>query len=312
MTIGPDDPYYHISDEDEPTDCSMCLTFRQGPCRVDWKRFELCVKDKSPPKDGSEPEQPEDPTACMKYAMPFYYCSSKRVNTYLLVGNDQTQQTVIEPLMESYNSEKAQSRRVCYAKDAIALDWSYWEAFVAALHKLGGSVPTKFDLEKTKLKSAADALRATWKDKDDNPYLMLNEEGEPFLISVNATVPKNGGDDKTLFMTFALDQNGNLMGDARNKDDEEEEGGKKEEEKPTSQQVDLQMQIAPGISKEFTIYGLYIPKDGDFLEEGVLYQSKPFKIEEITENAVEKAKKELAEQKDEEKENGAEQEKEQL
>ncbi|CAB9505545.1 expressed unknown protein [Seminavis robusta] len=330
LEIGPDDPYYSIPDDDEPTDCSMCLTFRQGPCRLDWKRFELCVKDKSPPKkddtattensSSSEEEEPpkEDPTACMKYAMPFYQCSSKHVNSYLILGNDQTQKTVTEPLLKTY-VEDAPHRRLCFAPDnnnnAVTLDFTQWETFVTTLVNLGGSVPTRFELKKTGFKSPADALRATWEkksDDNDNPqYLMMNEEGEPFLITVTAQVPmeqalagKTAGKKKKktkkkktkqktapLMMTFALDQHGNLIGDARNSSgDDDNNKNKKEEETPPPTHLPLQIQVVPGVTQEITIYALYVPKDGDFLEDGTLYESKPYQLQSITEQAMETAK----------------------
>ena len=329
--IGPDDPYYTIPEQDEPTDCQMCLTFRQGPCRLDWKRFELCVKDQDPPtktedaKDGTgESSQDATPknadegsTACMKYAMPFYTCSHKHVNTYLILGNEQTEKAVIKPLLESYLTEEAQSRRLCYnpnAKDddnaTIHIQWQNWEGFVAALYDVGGHVPTKFDLEKTGFASAAEALKATWKDEGGQQYLMMNDEGVPYLISVTADVPKdqpqskdkkddNGPNNNKLMMTFALDQNGNLIGDARNKelDDETEKDGSESVEPrmdasaaPVTTTVELHVQLVPGVTKEFTIYSLYVPKDGDFLEDGILVESKPYVIDEVTQTATQKTK----------------------
>lgn len=316
-TIEPDDPYYNIPEEDEPTDCSMCLTFRQGPCRVDWKRFELCVKEKSPPKkeegdDGSNngsleeqddlPKKEEDPTACMKYAMPFYLCSSNHVNSYLLIGNDQTQKTVIEPMMETFHAEEAQSRRLCYSKDALELDWVHWETFVSKLHELGGHVPTKFALEKTGFKSAVEALKATWADNkengENNQYLMMDEQGEPYLLTVFAQIPKDqpGNNGAKLFMTFALDQHGNLLGDARNQQDEESEEKKEEENEEKDLRdthVRLQVQVLPGVTEKFTIYGLYVPKEGDFLEEGILFESKSYTFDKANEKAIQKANEKL-------------------
>lgn len=338
--IGPDDPFYTVPEGDEPTDCQMCLTFRQGPCRIDWKRFELCVKNNDPSpaakadKDDSDEKDDNDnkdnddtnkddeaaakksseegATACMKYAMPFYTCSHKHVNTYLILGNEQTEKTVIKPLMETYNSEKAQSRRLCWTATSAAsiqMNWENWEGFVGALYDIGGFLPTKFKLDKTKFASAAEALKATWDDKDGNQHLMMSDDGVPYLISIQADVPKQhdpNDDTMKLMMTFALDQNGNLLGDARNKDlddkkDEDSESSSSgaddsdampslEAAEASSSTVDLQIQLVPGVTEKFTVYGLYIPKDGDFLDDGILLESKPYDLDKISINAVKKAK----------------------
>ena len=350
--IGPDDPYYIVPEKDEPTECQMCLTFRQGPCRTDWKRFELCVKDQDKPPlkkekkkdddsnndnetqqhDGGDGQQnttaannnnrsEEGSTACMKYAMPFYTCSHKHVNTYLILGNEQTEKAVIRPLMEKYSTEEAQSRRMCYNNNnnnhAIKINWQNWEGFVAALYDVGGHVPTKFRFGKTGFASAAEALKATWKeDKDGQQFLMMNDEGVPYLISVTADVPKDspqtrtkdskeasGHDGPQLMMTFALDQKGNLIGDARNKEfdadtkEEDESKGPSDKSTPTpstTSTVELHIQLVPGVTEEFTIYSLYVPKDGDFLDDGVLVESKSYVVDEVTKIATQKAK-EIAE-----------------
>jgi len=334
--IGPDDPYYNIPEKDEPTDCSMCLTFRQGPCRLEWKRFELCVKDKEDAKKAQQPQKDEqggdgddataaaaespppeltsdDQTACMKYAMPFYMCSSKYVNTYMLLSSDQTNKIVIQPLLDNYSTEEAKaSRRLCLASQP-SMDWSNWETFVETLVSVGGKVPTRFKLSKTGFESPVEALKATWKDPKGNQYLMMNEEGEPFLITTTARIPKriaasssSSDDDKdsgdALFMTFALDQRGNLLGDARYSEEQDQKHETDDqndtETAPTapSSDVELVIQIVPGVTEKFTIYCLYVPKDGDFLEEGTLYESKPYSIQSVTKKTTKRARK-LAKQK---------------
>ena len=39
------DPYDNLPEEDAPTHCSICKTYRQGPCRPYWRKVELCTKD---------------------------------------------------------------------------------------------------------------------------------------------------------------------------------------------------------------------------------------------------------------------------
>ena len=235
-----------------------------------------------------------------------------------MLGNEQTGKSVMKPLLESYNSEEAQSRRLCWpTSSAIKVNWDNWDGFVKALYDVGGYIPTRFSLDKTGFSSAAEALKAMWDDKDGNQYLMMTDEGVPYLISVQADIPKqndNISDDTILFMAFALDQNGNLIGDARNKDFDEKKEKDSESSTHTSSEtptemgaaaasavtpsttVDLQIQLVPGVTETFTVYGLYVPKDGDFLDDGILFESKPYSLERMTKKATKKAKK-LAKQK---------------
>ena len=302
--IGPDDPYYEVPEEDEPTDCQMCLTFRQGPCRTEWKRFEMCAKDKNPSlkeekKEGDsnteadadkkekeeEDKEESDALACMKYAMPFYECSSKYVNTYILLGNEQTFQKVIYPLHDAFSSDEAKSRRLCWAKNPT-IDWKQWEYFVSKVEEIGGGIPTKFRLENTGFNSPAEALKASW-NKDGPQYLMMDNENEPYLISVSAQVPKKQGDDQTLLMTYALDQHGNLIGDKRYDEEDEtkeaEEKAKEGKDAKLFPNVDMNIQLLPGVTESITIYGLYVPSnEADFLTEGKLYESKPYAVPTTT------------------------------
>ena len=54
------DPYENLPEEDEPTHCSICLTYRQGPCRPYWRKVEACTKDNELKKGSDEDKEEKE------------------------------------------------------------------------------------------------------------------------------------------------------------------------------------------------------------------------------------------------------------
>lgn len=121
-----DDPYADLPLEDEETDCSLCKTFRQGPCRPFWRKLERCFKDSSSSNDDatnqvspavtdSDTENQQDigdddasrntgsssnsnkgsaGERCLRYFTPHQNCLSNYINLYQLIGLQQKQSLV--------------------------------------------------------------------------------------------------------------------------------------------------------------------------------------------------------------------------
>jgi hypothetical protein len=70
--LAPDDPYGTLPEADEETHCSLCRTFRQGPCRQYWRRTEACWKE-------------HDSERCLPYSQPFFHCTQYYQNLYHLI-----------------------------------------------------------------------------------------------------------------------------------------------------------------------------------------------------------------------------------
>jgi hypothetical protein len=106
------DPYDNLPEEDEPTNCVICLINRQGPCRVHWRKFERCMKDNSKDENASE-ENDNDSSSpsssslgekCDVYMLPWIRCIQEFRNKYTLISNSFFQKELIEDV-ESHISD---------------------------------------------------------------------------------------------------------------------------------------------------------------------------------------------------------------
>jgi hypothetical protein len=109
-----EDPYDNLPQDDEETNCSMCKTFRQGPCRTPWRKLERCFKDHENEEDGA--------VKCMKYFSPHQSCLMEYTNLYQLVSLD-LKQDVLE---DAEKAVTADERR----RFKPEIDWSMWRQFV--------------------------------------------------------------------------------------------------------------------------------------------------------------------------------------
>lgn len=178
------DPYDNLPDEDEETHCSMCNTFRKGPCRPFWRKLERCFKDHESEENGA--------VKCMKYFAPHQTCLQKYLNLYQLVSLDMKQQLVIDTELSVRDDERRDW------KDA-AIDWGMWTDFVK---------DQGLDFRQT--------VRRRVDDSDETSALLplwqrLPEDTEPVLLTVSSKVPQRK-DGMVLKIAFAVDQDGFVVG----------------------------------------------------------------------------------------------------
>ena len=176
-----EDPYENLPEEDEPTDCSMCNTFRQGPCRPYWRKLERCFKDNEKVKDGA--------VRCVRYFSPHQNCLMQYMNLYLLVGHEMKQEMVQD--IELAFSRPEEQRSI----DMPTIDWSLWSTF---LQEQGPSfrqtVPERSNKE-----------TPLWKRVDDDT--------EPILVNLQSSLPNV--DETTgwiLKIAYMVDQDGKVLG----------------------------------------------------------------------------------------------------
>eukprot|EP00522_Entomoneis_paludosa_P011309 CAMPEP_0172447828 /NCGR_PEP_ID=MMETSP1065-20121228/7020_1 /TAXON_ID=265537 /ORGANISM="Amphiprora paludosa, Strain CCMP125" /LENGTH=398 /DNA_ID=CAMNT_0013199199 /DNA_START=24 /DNA_END=1220 /DNA_ORIENTATION=- len=223
-----EDPYANLPEEDEPTECSMCNTFRQGPCRTPWRKLERCFKDHEDQEGGA--------TKCMKYFLPHQECLMKYANMYLLVGNEMKQE-LISDVESSFSNEE---RREITVPD---IDWSLYHEFLRDQgpdfrQSLGG-LPKSTPL-----------------------WQRLPPDTEPVLISLETKLPNV--DEKTgwiLKVAFVLDQDGKVIGFQYNEAYGElmklSTGEEPEKRTPMEQPVKVSFVVMPGETSKIRIKAYY-------------------------------------------------------
>jgi len=229
---GPEiDPYDNLPEEDEPTHCSICLTYRQGPCRPYWRKVEACTKDhekentsknkqktkeggddktsgktetKTTNDNGDESDGGDDNddgpgTRCFKYMMPWIDCASKFRNLYTLIEMDTNYTEGIADL-------EATSLHFCWMPGKEPeIDWTKWE-------QSGGDDNDNETEHKQENETTADnAPVALWKTFDP-------EMGDPKIITIEARVPavmvSHDGSEAPgiLECAYATDQDNHVIG----------------------------------------------------------------------------------------------------
>lgn len=185
-----EDPYANLPEEDEETDCTICKTFRQGPCRLSWRKLERCFKD----NEGSEAAA----SACTQYFMGHQECLSGFTNLYQLISLELKQELIDE-------TEKAvlEKERLCWSREASDsfIDWSQWRSFCK-------------DMGKSFRESLAEAVKAPIVESNSAPVplwkkVLPNEE--PLLVATVAKIPTQQ-DGMLLKFAYAVDQNGLALG----------------------------------------------------------------------------------------------------
>ena len=184
-----DDPYANLPEEDEETDCSMCKTFRKGPCSQYWRKLERCFKDNEN-KEGSVAVH------CIRYFKPHQECIMQYTNLYQLVSLEMKQELVNDAELSVTKSERR------YWNPDI--DWSVWKEFTSEV----GSAYKETIQSKNQM--TGDFL-PLWK--------RLPENTEPVLLTIAASLPKV--DEKSgmlLKLAYAVDQDGFTVGMEYNKE----------------------------------------------------------------------------------------------
>jgi hypothetical protein len=194
-----DDPYANLPEHDEETDCSMCRTFRQGPCRPYWRKLERCFKDHSPKNDD---EESQVGTKCVRYFSPHQECLSRYINLYQLIDLHQTKQ----PLVDETEAAMADHERQYWPDDdnnSVRVDWSAWREF-------GREMGPSYSQTLPRIANAPQPskLPPLWKRLPDNV--------EPLLVATQCTVPMTvhrvAQQGLILKYAYAIDQDGFVIG----------------------------------------------------------------------------------------------------
>lgn len=225
-----DDPYANLPEQDEETDCSMCKTFRQGPCRDEWRRLERCFKDHTSSSSSNDTDEGGGGAGvhCLRYFTPHQNCLSDYVNLYQLISLDMKQELV-------NNAEKAvtvHERRWWsspsdddengYEGTPVSVDWSRWKEFY---QEVGPSFQQTVLLPQESSESSSTDNKASSSSKrksgkttklgDKSEQLPLWKRlplaTEPVLIATTATLPLQQ-ENMMLKIAYAIDQDGFVLG----------------------------------------------------------------------------------------------------
>lgn len=274
-----EDPYDNLPEEDESTHCSICLTYRQGPCRPYWRKVEACTKDNELKKEdeveegkekeenwngNSDEEQPDPP--CLKYMLPWIECATGYRNLYNLIELDTNYTMGIADL------EKEASMEACWAPSAEpTVDWSAWQAYVAS--------HPEWKLPKRVTKNSDKPQVALWKT--------LGTEKDPELVEILASVPsKQGGG--ILECAYAVDQEGHVLGfsygtkpseaaqQAADESSSEEEAG----------EIELKIKVLPTHTRRIILAAAYThpAQEGSTEEDSMeshIFKSRPMSLKKI-------------------------------
>jgi hypothetical protein len=281
VTRCDDDPYDNLPEQDEPTHCSICQTYRQGPCRPYWRKVEACTKDHEVPDkpkdddvDETDDENRPDPP-CLKYMMPWIDCASGYRNLYALIELDTNYTEGIADL------EATASRELCWAPRAEpTVDWSAWQDYLELLHP-------DWQLPKA---TESDAKQHFWKT--------LDHSQDPELVQVEAKVPNTMGEG-ILECAYALDQNGHVIGFAYGTKPSEAAAAKdkkeSKEESGDSDMVSMTIRILPTGTRHVVVAASYThvneekkkaaEKDKVSKDDGIeshIYKSRPLRLDIVT------------------------------
>jgi hypothetical protein len=229
----PADAYENLPDHDEETDCLLCRTHRQGPCRTVWRKFEHCVKDHS--------DNDSAKTVCDKFVAPFEECWKQNVNMYVLIALDVHQEDVHELELEY----KGKADRRSWAP---VIDWTVWLDFIrkaGSLKEALGEMTAWYSL---------DRKVPLWQR-----YQILEEKGDPTVIPVSTMVPTQQG-GLLLQVVYAIDQDDMLIGYSEFDANFEEEQAAKEK-RPVAKSHQLDIKVLPAMTENLRVFGLYKPRE---------------------------------------------------
>lgn len=299
------DPFENLPQEDEPTHCSICLTYRQGPCRPYWRKVEACTKDNELKKDdndesskkdenegdddkkssdSNEDEEEEADPPCLKYMLPWIDCASGFRNLYNLIELDTNYTIGVADL------ENEASNNLCWAASSTpSVDWSAWAAYRQGNPDWKLPVAENFE---------SPEHASLWKT--------LDQSKDPVLVEVKTTVNAIEGEGM-LECAYAKDQDGNVIGfqygtkPSEAFDTEKEEDGEGEAKKEPT--VTLKIRILPERTQTITIAAAYtqppaedtneskdLKKDSSF--HSFIFKSKPIVLDQVQLPNTEKEEKE--------------------
>lgn len=271
-----EDPYDNLPEEDEPTHCSICMTYRQGPCRPYWKKVEACTKDnelkeddkkqvedeeKSETEEESEEEQRDPP--CLKYMLPWIDCATGFRNLYNLIELDTNYTMGIADL------EKDASQNLCWAPaNSPPIDWSGWQTYLE--NNENWTLPDTQELEEKV---------SLWKS--------LDQSKDPELVEIQATVAMTQHNG-ILECAYAQDQDGNVIGFQYGTKPSDAAKAKEEIEEKEESSVTLKIRILPQKTQTVTIAAAYTHVDKEKEEvdgkggssfHSFIFKSRPYSID---------------------------------
>lgn len=227
-----EDPYANLPEEDEPTECSMCNTFRKGPCRPYWRKLERCFKDQEEEENGAQ--------KCMPYFLPHQKCLMEFTSLYNLIRLTSLQEYIDET---EETLPENQRRKM---DDTPAIDWSTWDQF-------------KKDVGPSFTQGIASV------PKDTPLWKRFPENTEPVVLTLSTQIPREDKAGLLLRFAYVMDQDGMVLGVESNpiyrklKDKAEgrEEGGGDEEETEPGPDISLEFYVIPSMTRKIKLKAMY-------------------------------------------------------
>jgi hypothetical protein len=227
-----EDPYDNLPDEDEPTHCSICNVYRQGPCRPYWRKAERCMKDHELPKQKESHDDDNDDDknttvehVCFKYMAPWSECARGYRGLYALIEMDTNYALGIADLEE----ETTTSHQVlCWNPTSpeypVQVDWTEWHDYIKKRLEEGNNEdgyhgwtgPTTMVASSSSSSSPLQSSSSSVNPKSTSLWKTLHiskPSDDPVLIPIEATIPRMEHDGiGVLECAYALDQQGNVLG----------------------------------------------------------------------------------------------------
>lgn len=262
-----EDPYANLPEEDEETDCTICKTFRQGPCRPSWRKLERCFKD----NEGSEAAA----SACTQYFMSHQECLSGFTNLYQLISLELKQE-----LIDDTEKAVVDTERLCWSRSASDgfIDWSRWRSFCK---DMGKPFVHSLAVAGAQANGPGAARAPLWKRVPENT--------EPLLVATEAKLPTEQ-DGMLLKFAYALDQNGLTLGvayhDYYGKIIEEHKAAadaaakQQTEEKDDSSESSSVSGDTPTLEPEISLEFYILPKDTKSVQLCAFYTEDPTKSDD--------------------------------
>lgn len=264
-----EDPYENLPEDDEPTDCSMCNTFRKGPCRQYWRKLERCFKDHEGQEDGAQ--------NCMRYFMPHQKCLMNYTNLYNLVRLTSLQEYIDE-------TEEALPANQRGTMDLPLIDWSLWREFQSD----AGS-------------NYSQGLEKSSYTKRTPLHERFAENTEPVVLTFAVQIPREDDKDGLLLrFAYVVDQDGMVLGVESNpqyrflrdevegrKRDGGDDNTNKEEENDIGPEMKFDFYIIPSMTQQIKLKAMYAkdPRTPGLKGDGsddVLKEAPPVQLSQVS------------------------------
>jgi hypothetical protein len=270
-----EDPYDNLPEKDEPTHCSICMTYRQGPCRPYWRKVEACTKEHELPKgeskkDNEEEEDKEkddakendddstferDEAPCFKYMLPWIECATGFRNLYNFIELDTNYTAGIVEL------EKDASEAFCWAPQSTKepqVDWTAWRVYVDA-HPDWKLPPKKKKTSSSTSSSTSTSSTSSTSSTAVSLWKTLDQTKDPEAIEVTASVAvKDGRQGGVLECAYAVDQDNHVIGFAYGtKPSQAAASAALEGEEEDNSTVTLKIGLLPTHTRTVTIAAAY-------------------------------------------------------